>query len=227
MSEKVLTFPEAGLFQNIKCDFENGLNFDPNKYSRGFVGFPKTTDDLLKTTDDLLKNVTFVDRELAERSPEYKQIIPYCVVFSKENPNKVFCYQRTKMAGETRLHGKWSLGVGGHINPCDGDGSGETYNISLEREIMEELGTKFEYKYEPNEIWGLIYDDSDEVGKVHVGFVHLLIVSEKDVKSEDPSISSGIWLDYADLPKDTERVFENWSKIIINYIGDRLQKIWK
>src|SRR5690554_1030040 len=53
----------------------------------------------------------FMDRAAAEEDPTHKQIIPYCVF---RHGDRVLHYTRGKAGGESRLHAKRSVGVGGH-----------------------------------------------------------------------------------------------------------------
>lgn len=103
----------------------------------------------------------FVLRADAEGDPSVKQVIPYLVLRDGE---RWFLMRRTRAGGDTRLHDRWSIGVGGHVNPGDGGVAG-----GLAREWAEELVADFEPDYAPV---GLLNDDTTAVGAVHVGFVY-------------------------------------------------------
>ena len=135
-----------------------------------FQGFEPKVDRYLET---FLKreNNFFVPRSRAEEDPAFKQIIPYAVFTSGE---KILHYVRGAKSGEKRLVSKGSIGIGGHIN--DNDESlfsfdRDSYRVAVHREIEEEL--KFEGAYE-DRVAGLINDDSTEVGRVHLGVVHVI-----------------------------------------------------
>ena len=123
----------------------------------------------------------FLPRSVAEVSPEFKQIIPYCL-FSRGLCD-VLAYERTKGGGEGRLHHKLSVGIGGHINYTDVDTS-NTYLNGVIREINEELlvSSKLFIKNDLEalrkcllrNVIGFINDDSNEVGQVHFGIVHII-----------------------------------------------------
>ena len=98
----------------------------------------------------------------AEEDPTHKQVIPYLVLRDGE---RWFLMRRTRAGGDARLHDLWSIGVGGHLNPGDGDVEG-----GLRREWAEELVADFEPEYAPV---GLLNDDTTPVGAVHVGFVYV------------------------------------------------------
>ena len=79
----------------------------------------------VKTADDrtmalfraaIAKHGRFMDRPLAEEDPGYKQLIPYVILW--QGP-QIYLMERTAAGGDSRLHGKASIGVGGHVNPMD------------------------------------------------------------------------------------------------------------
>jgi predicted NUDIX family phosphoesterase len=162
----------------------------------------------------------FLPRKLMELDENYKQIILYITLTHSEKG--FYCYQRTKLAGEERLHGKWSLGIGGHINDCDNvahDFYG-TYDKGRARELLEETNiTNPGFSY----VKCLIYDNSNQVGKVHLGFFETREV-DHDINSSDYSIAHGQWLNFEQiLEKYKNNEFENWSNIVIKFLLDNLQ----
>lgn len=171
---------------------------------------------------DVLSQAFFMDRDKAEKDPKFKQIIPYCVIRKMEyckqedKKNEIFCYKRTKKGGEKRLHDKYAFGFGGHICPLDSTVSDHrvTYQNGLIREIEEETGLKSsQYK---TEFKGLIYDDSNSVGQVHVGCLHVINIDEfTEIKSTDPAISNGGFESLKNIIKNKDS-FENWSKIVMD-----------
>lgn len=169
-----------------------------------------------------LAQASFMDRPAAEKDPNFKQLIPYCVLWTEENGKRyVFAYQRTKKGGENRLHDKWSVGVGGHINPCDDhdsafalNGVGElAYYWGLTRELSEEVSVL--RKSLPPSPLAVIYDPSDDVGKVHFGVVHVVRVDPGEVKSADPALAGGQFFGRLSLgTMAVEGKFENWSRLV-------------
>ena len=109
----------------------------------------------------------------AEEDPTYKQVIPYLVLRDGE---RWFLMRRTRAGGDARLHDLWSIGVGGHLNPGDGDLEG-----GLRREWAEELVADFVPEFEPV---GLLNDDTTPVGAVHVGLVFVADAAGRPV--DDP-----------------------------------------
>lgn len=124
----------------------------------------------------------FVDRDTAERTPAWKQWIPYCFLRCQGGGERgVFCVRRTRGQSEARLHGNWSIGLGGHIEPVDAQAgpvaaAGQTdaeafFAAALLRELTEELSIQPGLAIEPR-LLGLLNDDATPVGEVHAGLVY-------------------------------------------------------
>ena len=150
---------------------------------------------------------------LAEKDPTYKQIIPYVIISCK---GKYLSYVRGKRAGETRLVGNRSVGIGGHINPIDdmpllGDAF-ETYKTAVEREIAEEININGGHT---DKIVALLNDDSNEVGQVHLGIVHHWVLDEPSVERREQMITQLAFMSMAELQsvKDT---METWSQLCVD-----------
>ena len=164
----------------------------------------------------ILENFKWMDKEKAEINPEYKQPIGYSVVYNPIS-KKVFLYQRSKIDknyAEKRLQGKWSCGVGGHIENIDIK-NGNPIHESMLREIREEVEITGKKQMQ---VLGYINDDSDEVGKVHFGIVYLVSIDSNVVKPLDSEISEGKLVSVETLkkkfkPKDFP--VENWTRIAI------------
>ena len=157
------------------------------------------------------KNHAFIKRKNAESNPSYKQLIPYALLQCGEN---MFVYRRGKLLAEKRLHGNYSLGIGGHISVTDPGLFGTSYDDGLKREINEEVTIESPYK---QRVVALLNDDSNDVGKVHFGVVHVLTLEKPLVKPKEKSINETKFLSISELQKDIEK-FENWSKICIENI---------
>ena len=110
-------------------------------------------------------------------------MIPY-VIFCYRSPSgiELFQYERGKGQGEGRLHSKRSIGVGGHISSEDATAAGPAYEEGMRRELEEEVvvDTPFSQK-----CVGLINDDRSEVGRVHLGVVHLVEVERPAVRGRE------------------------------------------
>lgn len=160
----------------------------------------------------ILRNYGFITRKFAEEDPNYKQPIRYCMIV---NPDlkKVFSYQRSKKDesyAEKRLQGKWSWGVGGHIEKLDGK-SKNPIQESMLREIDEEV--EMNGSLNPK-ILGYIYHDFG-VNAVHFGILYLIETDSTIIKPKDPEIDNGELRAISDLElicNNPEREVEDWSK---------------
>ena len=150
------------------------------------------------------KEHLFIPRPEAEKDPSYKQIIPYITLCRND---EVFCTRRTNKGGETRLHGRLSLGIGGHINTLDDMDSGDIFRRGLQRELEEEVFLSGGGDLIPI---GVINDDTNEVGSVHLGFFFTMEVEDASVRETEKL--EGLWLKRSELAENTENM-ETWSQI--------------
>ena len=97
---------------------------------------------------------------------------------------------RTDAGGDARLHGKASIGVGGHLNPVD-DGE-DALMAGLRREWHEELETDWEPEFE---LVGLLNDDSNPVGAVHLGVVFVVEAAGRPVRVREHDKLVGAFAD--------------------------------
>jgi predicted NUDIX family phosphoesterase len=154
----------------------------------------------------------FVERRHAERDWTLKQPIPYCVVV---RGGEVLRTRRLAKGGERRLHGKLSIGIGGHINPEDApDAAADLLANGLRREIEEELVVRGGFAVRP---LGLLNDDTTEVGAVHVGLVHAVEI-EGDVAIRETDALEGAFVGVEELAAScrADRAgYETWSALVI------------
>ncbi len=156
----------------------------------------------------------FITRSDAEQDPSYKQLIPYCLI--QDRDNDLLCYQRR--GTEKRLHGLFSLGVGGHINPEDASATSgfslaRTLRRALEREVSEETG--FVPPEQSYTCKGLIYEDASPVGTVHIGIVYLVSVDRNQIRAGE-ELGQIRWIsltDTAQAMQNKSMQFEHWSEL--------------
>lgn len=158
----------------------------------------------------------FMDRAAAEDDPTHKQLIPYCVI---RCGSKILNYTRGKAGGESRLHAQRSVGVGGHINPVD-TGNGRTgpaaYQAAVERELAEEL--VFHDIHETHVI-ALLNDDTNPVGQVHLGIVHLIEIKSDDVQSNEDALADLRFTELSTLAGPEFDSLETWSQFCIQHLS--------
>jgi predicted NUDIX family phosphoesterase len=181
-----------------------------------FQGFSADVDTYLKTLLDPI-HTSYRPRSEMETDPSFKQLIPYCIFRHRDADGNVsiFQYTRGKGQGEARLHSKRSIGIGGHISSLDAN-EDSPYDQGMQRELEEEvqINTPFEQA-----CVGMINDDETEVGKVHLGVVHIFDVAEPNVKSNETDIIESGFTPIKEILSDIES-FETWSQICLR--GDVL-----
>jgi predicted NUDIX family phosphoesterase len=188
-------FDELGSFQ--------GLNFEAEKYLKAILS---------------RGNNFFIPRPEAETNPAYKQIIPYALIAFEKT---VLHYVRGKKAGEQRLVAKGSVGIGGHMNEADESlfaMDEEAYRAGVEREVNEEI--KIDTPFE-DRIVALLNDDSTEVGRVHLGIVHIFKLKEPKVQKREAMITGLTFLTKDELMTRRESL-ETWSQICVDAIEQLL-----
>jgi predicted NUDIX family phosphoesterase len=182
-------FDELGSFQ--------GLNFEAEKCLKAILS---------------RGNNFFIPRPEAETNPAFKQIIPYALLSFK---NTVLYYVRGKKAGEQRLVAKGSIGIGGHMNETDESlfaMDEQAYRAGVEREVNEEI--KIDSPFE-DRIVALLNDDSTEVGRVHLGIVHIFKLKEPKVQKREAMITGLTFLTSEELSARRESL-ESWSQICVD-----------
>lgn len=172
-----------------------------------------TTEHLEEIEDIVDKNHGYMLRSEAENDPSHKQPIPYIVI---RNGDRVFMTRRLNKGTETRLHGLASLGIGGHINPCDDTPAEKPFLAGLHRELEEEV---FMEKTGPMTLMGVINNDSTDVGTVHVGFFYIMDTTG-NVSVRETEKLTGEWVEISKL-NDIATEMEGWSQIIIPYIREK------
>jgi predicted NUDIX family phosphoesterase len=178
-----------------------------------FQGFSADADRYLA---EMLKpeNVSYRPRAEMEQDPSFKQLIPYVIFRHRDAAGKasIFVYTRGKGQGEGRLHSKRSVGIGGHISSDDHVAVvGDAYREGLRRELAEEVEINTPYT---ERCVGLINDDESEVGKVHLGVVHIFDVESPNVRPREAEILECGFVPVEELLADLSR-FETWSSITL------------
>lgn len=175
----------------------------------GFVGF-KAFDKKYYST--LLSSVKYVDRDDAETSDAWKQIIPYVLVHKDDT---YLVLQRLPRSGEKRLHNAYTFGVGGHINPIDSGSSNEGSDVierGMNRELNEEVWIK---DLKSIELVGFIYDDQQEVSRHHIGIVYDARIDSLDVEILEKDKLKPEFVKKVDLANYIDGK-ENWAEISLN-----------
>jgi predicted NUDIX family phosphoesterase len=151
----------------------------------------------------------FKRRGDVEEDPSLKQIIPYMVV--RQN-GRVMLFQRTKQGGEGRLHGLFSIGVGGHVARGDAPSPGEAVREGMRRELEEELALAGAWSAH---LVGVLNDDDNAVGQVHFGLVHIVDVPSGAVSIRETERLTGRLATVAEVHAAYDRM-ETWSQLVVD-----------
>ena len=154
-------------------------------------------------------NGVFLSRSKVEDDCSYKQIIPYVYITYCDS---IFLTNRKKTQSEIRLHNKYSLGVGGHINKLDSSKMDNIIYNGMLRELYEEviIGTESILRIKPQ---FLISDNTTEVGIMHIGIVYHLQLNSNECSVNETNKMEGRWIKINDLCMYYDRL-ESWSQII-------------
>jgi len=167
------------------------------------------------------RQLTYLNRSEAEQDRRYKQLIPYVLLISDD---RILRYRRGKGGQETRLHGLYSIGVGGHISDEDHglfSGNDRGYAEGMRRELIEEVAID-ESKAKESAV-AVINDDSTDVGYVHFGVVHIMHVTGEAVAGRRSGIAGPEFVPMAEAVKDTSG-YESWSRLCLENLDLLLAK---
>lgn len=183
---------------------------------------PYTEKGLIKGNSEILKaivqNGLFRKRSELEEDTSFKQIISYALISDSDS---FYLFKRSPGQTEKRLHNKFTLGAGGHMNPGESEKPGENYlTDELKREISEEVKLLNGCRIEDIEFIGFINDDTIPVGRAHIGLLYNIRVSNKEVYINEPDKMTAEWVSKSGLNEFYEGL-ETWSKIVLDsYIQD-------
>ncbi|AGF27638.1 MULTISPECIES: hypothetical protein [Bacillus] len=202
MDEIILAAPRSDVFQNEMLTFQ-GVNSEDER--------------IIKIMAQIEAHFFEIRRGDAEEDPRFKQPIPYVVI---RRDDEVFVYERLAGGGESRLHNKLSLGFGGHMNPMEGAASfSEVLKQNTDRELAEELYIREEDKQNIVTL-GLINDDENDVGKVHIGILSALQLApaaQVEVKEKDQI--AGRWMKLSELKEENVyQRLEAWSRFVADIL---------
>lgn len=158
--------------------------------------------------------LSFRPRGQMESDPSFKQLIPYVILQHTDAAGtiRVFTYTRGSGQGERRLHARRSIGIGGHISEADAAGGSDPYLTGMQRELAEEVTIRCEYS---ERRVGLIYDSTTEVGRVHLGVVHILELEDQRVEPNEEDISDTEFITLDSLRAEYDSL-EVWSRLCVD-----------
>lgn len=164
------------------------------------------TDDLDAFVEALERDGRYEPRPAMEVDPSFKQVIPYLVLRDGE---RFFLMRRTRAGADARLHDRYSIGVGGHLNPGDGGVLG-----GLRREWNEELIADFEPEFR---LVGLLNDDTTDVGAVHLGAIYVADAASRPVDIRETDKLSGTFAAPHEVAALADHM-ETWSRLCFEFL---------
>jgi predicted NUDIX family phosphoesterase len=189
MEENVLVVPASTIESLLHTRFE-----------------PAAAEAVIRAANRVRK---FLPRSQVETDESHKQIIPYVCI---RHDDSFVLLQRTKKQSEARLHNKYSLGIGGHINEQEvAARAADLVQAGLMRELREEITVADGWKLN---LLGTIYDATTPVGRVHFGIVYELAVTAREFTLNEPELMSGQWVAQKELATFKERM-ETWSQLLM------------
>jgi predicted NUDIX family phosphoesterase len=192
MDERVLVVPASSIEKHLASSFD-----------------PASAQAIIQVAN---KTRLFRPRSEVEQDESVKQIIPYVCIRCGD---AYVLLQRTSKQSEARLHNKFSLGIGGHINDQEASAA-DLVDAGLQRELSEEISLKPGYTLTP---LGIIYDATTPVGRVHLGVVYELEACDTEFKLNEPDLMSARWVEIDELRQFRDRM-ETWSQILFDrHIG--------
>jgi predicted NUDIX family phosphoesterase len=162
--------------------------------------------------------ITYLNRSEAKQDKRYKQLIPYVLILSND---RILRCRRGKGEQETRLHGLFSVGIGGHIADEDDNlfSTRRGYHDGMRRELKEEVDIDA-----GNEAAvAVINDDSTEVGFVHFGVVHVMHVADEEIVGRRSGIVAPEFVSVAEVTKDFS-AYETWSRFCLENLDALLSR---
>ncbi len=201
MDEIIITAPRKEVFENEALTFQ------------GVQSVKQEVHNIIQNISD---SYTTMRRGDAEENEDYKQPIPYGIV---KRGNEVFLYKRLSGGGEKRLHDQLSIGVGGHAQDVQMDDFHGQMFENLHRELDEELIIKT--NTQRITFTGLINDDLNSVGKVHIGILALVELSKNaTVDVRETEQLEGEWINIKDLKKpEIYDKLESWSQFVADILN--------
>jgi predicted NUDIX family phosphoesterase len=195
MPEEVLVVPRARLFAG-----------------GGLHGFSSA--GIASYLSAIATHAFFARRDGVEDDPSLKQIIPYIVL---RHAGRVFLVRRTQAGSEARLREKFSIGLGGHINPEDVGDARDPVEAGLRRELAEEVEVPEGWRARPV---GVLNNDQEEVGSVHFGIVYVVDLPSADARVRERTKLQGVFATLDEV-RAVYPQLETWSQFVVDAIDLR------
>lgn len=192
--------------RKVACVYRKDL---PNKFLQQEYRKKCQWEDIGFTFRDIL----FFEKTDAETNENLKQIIPYALLM---NSQYEFGFYK-RIGNESRLHGLWSAGFGGHIEDFDYS-EVDTVQSLVEKALIRELNEEFsvEISYDL-QFRGIINEELTKVGRTHLGLVFLALVDENYFTASS-EITQIEWVSIHDIKNFKKEI---WSKLAIELVASK------
>lgn len=208
--ERILAVPRKRLFEDEGFTFQGTVT--------GWHVIQRVMQNIDSNWKVVRRGGGHKDSEPAENNAEInydmKQPIPYVLI---RKGKEIFAYKRLSGGGEARLHDKISIGFGGHMNEePEAVGFAEILEANMWRELNEELHIG-SHTIPGVHVIGLINDDVNDVGRVHIGLLAILDLPEDaSVAVKETDQLEGFWTTVEELSEpETFLRLESWSQIAV------------
>jgi predicted NUDIX family phosphoesterase len=162
--------------------------------------------------------LVYLNRSEAEHDRRYKQLIPYVLLIHND---QVLRYRRGKGGEETRLHGLYSIGIGGHIS--EEDHSLFATDIGYQEGMLREVKEEVDIEQVKTATVAVINDDSTDVGYVHFGVVHIMQVADRNVAGRRSGIVNPEFIPIAEAVEHASN-YESWSRFCLENLEPLLAR---
>ena len=180
---------------------------------------PEPQGEVLPLSKELYKRLAtegrFLPRAEVEEDPRWRQIIPYAVL---ERLETLFLVRRLGAGAETRLHDRFSIGIGGHINPFDHANARDPLEGALARELREELHIRAFFA----QAVGLIHTSETLVDRVHTGVLYH-VRSRGEVTVRETHKLSGGFVPWSEVAEKMVKL-EGWSQAAFRFLDIQKKK---
>jgi predicted NUDIX family phosphoesterase len=179
-----------------------------------------TGHDAVHLFHDMMKLAEFKERnDDLENNTDWRQVIPYVLVEHRAVNSKYLVATRSKQQGESRLWGKSTVGVGGHVNDAEAFARAMASQVGPIAYVM--CGARREYEEETG--WkdftsmffeGFIIANESKVDQVHVGVLFHHVTKNEELNSPEAPLHNHRWM-YPHELSSAYHSFEGWSKIVL------------
>ena len=225
IEEKVLVIPKNDI---DKLGYFHGIRTDRKVFLNRFLGIKPERLGLGFNLDSENTRFKWMNRSDAEKDFNHKQLVVYVIIMYK---NEVIRYSRGEETSLRDNLGKYSIGVGGHVDLKDQEIFHKGANAfayaclqCIKREVLEETGINVNKNQKELTAIGFLNDDSVKQGLQHVALVLLLELSYREVYQTEKQVVKPHFIPVEKLADDFDD-YEYWSQLCIQAFWSKKLKI--